>query len=158
MPVALYAYKDESFLVLELRKQGMLLDIVNQGALQGPRSRRVPRRALRHVLRYRSHVHTRGSTAQASSTTASRSTTWAAQYDPAGEGGWRQTFVGDWAMDVRDCFKMHEGRPWTFQTNYPYLYHTSLHNICISKTYEGRNVAILELTVAQPYLSCFLRD
>ena len=82
---------------------------------------------------------TSGSNSSSSSSSKSSSSTWAAQYDPSGAGGWHskgitlidfgraidtrmfprgQTFVAEWATDTRDCVEMREGRPWTYQADY----------------------------------------
>ena len=29
-----------------------------------------------------------------------------------------QRFIAEWPTDARDCFEVHEGRPWTFEPDY----------------------------------------
>ncbi|EKM58278.1 uncharacterized protein PHACADRAFT_252482 [Phanerochaete carnosa HHB-10118-sp] len=153
-PAALYAYKDESFLVLELRRQGTLLDIVNRAPSAGITQQGACLDELlvmffaTELMRTLEGLHRSGfihgdvkidNCLLRLEDVPGAASAWAAQYDPAGEGGWSykgvtlidfgrtidtklfpsgQTFVGDWAMDARDCLEMREGRPWTFQTDY----------------------------------------
>lgn len=153
-PAALYAYRDESFLVLELRTQGTLLDIVNRAPAAGITQQGACLDELLVVfftvelLRTLEGLHRAGfihgdvkidNCLLRLEDVPGPPAAWAAQYDPAGAGGWAhkgitlidfgrtidtrlfpagQTFIGDWAADARDCRELREGRPWTFQTDY----------------------------------------
>ncbi|KAI0303769.1 hypothetical protein B0F90DRAFT_1924710 [Multifurca ochricompacta] len=153
-PQALYTFRDESFLVLDLCTQGSLLDIIN-GA--GPAGVSQPGACLDELLvtfftvellRLLEGLHSKGiihgdlkidNCLVRLEDVPGGASAWAAQYDPAGAGGWRnkgiklidfgraidtpmfprgQTFIAEWATDARDCVEMREGQPWTYQADY----------------------------------------
>ena len=158
-PQAVYTFRDESFLVLDLCTQGSLLDIINRAGASGTSQQGACLDELLvmfftiELLRLLEGLHGAGiihgdlkidnclvrlEDVPASSSSSS-SSAWAAQYDPAGAGGWRskgiklidfgravdtrmfprgQAFVADWATDARDCVEMRDGRPWTYQADY----------------------------------------
>ncbi|KAJ3538374.1 hypothetical protein NM688_g6531 [Phlebia brevispora] len=153
-PEALFAYRDESFLVLELCKQGTLLEIVNNAGKAG--IDRAGSCSLDELLvmffaielmRLIEGMHRSGfihgdmkiDNCLLRLEEVDPPSAWSSIYQPSGEGGWSkkgiklidfgrtidtqlfpadQAFVGDWPTDVRDCFEMREGRPWTYQTDY----------------------------------------
>ena len=103
MPAALYAYQDESFLVLELRKQGTLLDIVNRAPAAGITQQGACLDELLvmffavELMRTLEGLHRAGfihgdvkidNCLLRLEDVPGPATAWAALYDPAGEGGW----------------------------------------------------------------------
>ena len=152
-PNALYAFHDESFLILDLCTQGSLLDIINRSSSAGISQQGTCLDELLvmfftvELLRLLEGLHKAGfihgdlkiDNCLVRLEDVSPSSAWAAQYDPAGTGGWHskgiklidfgrtidthmfprgQTFVAEWATDARDCVEMREGRPWTYQADY----------------------------------------
>lgn len=103
MPSALYAFKDESFLVLELRKQGTLLDIVNRAPQAGITQTGGCLDELLvmfftiELLRLLEGLHAHGfihgdvkidNCLVRLEDVPGPASNWAAQYDPSGGGGW----------------------------------------------------------------------
>ena len=157
-PQAIYTFRDESFLVLDLCTQGSLLDIINRAGASGTSQQGACLDELLvmfftiELLRLLEGLHGAGiihgdlkidnclvRLEDVPASSSSPSSAWAAQYDPAGAGGWRskgiklidfgravdtrmfprgQAFVADWATDARDCVEMRDGRPWTYQADY----------------------------------------
>ncbi|KAH9917831.1 Mad3/BUB1 homology region 1-domain-containing protein [Fomitopsis serialis] len=136
-PQALYAFRDESYLVLELRKQGTLLDVVNRAAQNGMTQQGGCLDELLviffaiELMRLLEGLH-RADGPRGPSGLASI-------YQPSGEGDWcykgikmidfgrtidtrlfpaGQQYLAEWPTDARDCLEIREGRPWTFQTDY----------------------------------------
>lgn len=102
-PSALYAFKDESFLVLELRKQGTLLDIVNRAPQAGITQQGACLDELLVVfftielLRLLGGLHAAGfihgdvkidNCLLRLEDVPGPASAWASVYDPAGGGGW----------------------------------------------------------------------
>ncbi|KAH9178210.1 hypothetical protein EDB89DRAFT_1154819 [Lactarius sanguifluus] len=153
-PQALYTFPDESFLVLDLCTQGSLLDIINHAGPAGVSQQGACLDELLvmfftiEFLRLLEGLHSAGiihgdlkidNCLVRLEDVPGGSSLWAAQYDPAGAGGWHckgiklidfgraidtrmfprsQAFVAEWATDARDCVEMREGRPWTYQADY----------------------------------------
>ena len=152
-PQALYTFHDESFLVLDLCTQGSLLDIINRAGASGISQQGACLDELLvmfftvELLRLLEGLHGAGiihgdlkiDNCLVRHEDVVPASAWAAQYDPAGAGGWRskgitlidfgraidtrmfphgQAFVADWATDARDCVEMRDGRPWTYQADY----------------------------------------
>jgi checkpoint serine/threonine-protein kinase len=152
-PQALYTFHDESFLVLDLCTQGSLLDIINRAAAAGVSQQGACLDELLvifftiELLRLLEGLHTAGlihgdlkiDNCLVRLEDVPAPSAWAAQYDPAGAGGWSskgikmidfgraidtrvfpraQAFVAEWATDARDCVEMREGRPWTYEADY----------------------------------------
>ena len=102
-PSALYAFKDESFLVLELRKQGTLLDIVNRAPQAGITQQGACLDELLvmffsiELIRLLEGMHSAGfihgdvkidNCLLRLEDVPGPATAWSATYDPTGEGGW----------------------------------------------------------------------
>jgi len=153
-PQALYTFCDESFLVLDLCTQGSLLDIINHAGPAGVSQQGACLDELLvmfftiEFLRLLEGLHSTGiihgdlkidNCLVRLEDVPGGASLWAAQYDPAGAGGWHckgiklidfgraidtrmfprgQAFVAEWAIDARDCVEMREGRPWTYQADY----------------------------------------
>ncbi|KAL0580955.1 protein kinase [Marasmius crinis-equi] len=153
-PYALYAFKDESYLVMDLCPQGTLLDIVNRADSAGISQQGACLDELLvmffaiELLRLLENIHNAGfihgdlkidNCLLRLEDVPGGNSAWSAAYQPSGEGGWSskglklidfgrtldtrlfpagQQFVGDWAVDERDCPELREGRAWTFQTDY----------------------------------------
>ena len=152
-PHALHTFDDESFLVLDLCTQGSLLDIINRAGAAGVSQQGACLDELLvmfftvELLRLLEGLHGAGlvhgdlkiDNCLVRLEDVTPASAWAAQYDPAGAGGWRskgiklidfgrtidtrmfppgQTFVAEWATDARDCVEMRDGRPWTYQADY----------------------------------------
>lgn len=103
IPSALYAFKDESFLVLELRKQGTLLDIVNRAPQAGITQQGACLDELLvmffsvELLRLLEGLHAAGfihgdvkidNCLLRLEDVPGPATAWSSVYDPAGDGGW----------------------------------------------------------------------
>jgi checkpoint serine/threonine-protein kinase len=152
-PHALHTFHDESFLVLDLCTQGSLLDIINRAGAAGVSQQGACLDELLvmfftvELLRLLEGLHGAGlvhgdlkiDNCLVRLEDVAPASAWAAQYDPAGAGGWHskgiklidfgrtidtrmfppgQTFVAEWATDARDCVEMRDGRPWTYQADY----------------------------------------
>ncbi|KIP05850.1 hypothetical protein PHLGIDRAFT_30737 [Phlebiopsis gigantea 11061_1 CR5-6] len=102
-PSTLYAFKDESFLVLELRKQGTLLDIVNRAPQAGITQQGACLDELLvmffsiELLRLLEGLHSAGfihgdvkidNCLLRLEDVPGPAAAWSATYDPTGEGGW----------------------------------------------------------------------
>ena len=102
-PQALYAFRDESFLVLELRKQGTLLDIVNRASaagitqVGGCMDELLVMFFAVELLRALDGLHRAGfvhgdvkidNCLLRLEDVPGPASAWAAAYDPAGAGGW----------------------------------------------------------------------
>ena len=153
-PQALYTFDDESFLVLDLCTQGSLLDIINRAGAAGVSQQGACLDELLvmffaiELLRLLEGLHGAGiihgdlkidNCLVRLEDVPGGPSAWAAQYDPAGAGGWHskgiklidfgraidtrmfprgQAFVAEWVTDARDCVEMREGRSWTYQADY----------------------------------------
>jgi checkpoint serine/threonine-protein kinase len=150
----LYTFDDESFLVLDLCTQGSLLDIINRAGAAGVSQQGACLDELLvmffaiELLRLLEGLHGAGiihgdlkidNCLVRLEDVPGGPSAWAAQYDPAGAGGWHskgiklidfgraidtrmfprgQAFVAEWVTDARDCVEMREGRSWTYQADY----------------------------------------
>ncbi|KZT00784.1 uncharacterized protein LAESUDRAFT_665354 [Laetiporus sulphureus 93-53] len=103
IPQALYAYRDESYLVLELCKQGTLLDIVNRAAQAGITQQGACLDELLvmffsiELMRLLEGLHRAGfihgdmkidNCLLRLEDVPGPSSAWSSEYDPSGEGGW----------------------------------------------------------------------
>ncbi|BEJ07792.1 hypothetical protein CcaverHIS641_0410610 [Cutaneotrichosporon cavernicola] len=154
-PRGLFAYADESFLLLDYCRQGTLLDVVNKagqwGIAPSLNGTSVPDEILAifftiELLRIVEGLHAAGFVhgdlkIDNCLVRLDSANGWDAQYTRDGSRGWaakgvrlidfgrasdlslfspgdKQTFVGDWKVDARDCPQMREGRPWSFEADY----------------------------------------
>ncbi|KAG1886963.1 hypothetical protein F4604DRAFT_2040720 [Suillus subluteus] len=143
LPYALYAYRDESHLLMQLCPQGTLLNI--QGACL---DELLVMFFTIEIMRFLEGMHSAGfihgdlkidNCLLRLEDVPGGASSLSSIYQPSGEGGWKykgikvidfgrtldtslfpqnQQFVCDWPTDARDCFELREHRPWTYQTDY----------------------------------------
>ncbi|KAJ7931504.1 hypothetical protein B0H13DRAFT_1958507, partial [Mycena leptocephala] len=123
LPHALFAFRDESYLVMDLCSQGTLLNIL------------LVMFFVVELLRVVEAMHNAGFIHG----DLKIDNCLLRLEDPDGEDGWSckglklidfgrtidtrlfpsgQQFIADWDTDARDCFELREQRPWTYQTDY----------------------------------------